>query len=292
MINIMTARLKTAILIICAFVILSFPFHTVMAAESLTLLVHPYLPASELLDRFSPLTGYLTRKSGIRVICSISRDYRTHIDTVGRDAADIAFMGPASYVRMVNKYGPKPILARLEINGSSSFRGVIVTRAGSGMDSITDLAGRRFAFGDPNSTMSHLVPLYLLMQKGITPDDFSSHDFLYSHPNVALGVLMGDFDAGALKEEIFNEYRSRGLKAIAYTPEIPEHLFVVSSSMPEPIVNKLRKIMLSMKNDSEGMSALKSIKKGTTALVQASDKDYDQLRMILKSIRLLTGGNE
>jgi phosphonate transport system substrate-binding protein len=98
------------------------------AAEPLKLGVHPYLPATELVERFTPLAEYLEEKTGRPVEVVISKDYAYHIGLIGKDELDIAYMGPASYVKLVEKYGQKPMLARLEVGGLPMFQGVIVSR--------------------------------------------------------------------------------------------------------------------------------------------------------------------
>jgi phosphonate transport system substrate-binding protein len=248
----------------------------------LTLQVHPYLPSSELLKKFSPLITYLKNKLESEVVCNISGDYQKHIEMVGNDKVDIAYLGPVSYVKMVNKFGNKPLLARLEIKGSPLFQGVIVTHKSSSIRSVKDLKGKRFAFGDPDSTMSYIVPLTVLFDKGINLQDLDKHSFLHGHSNVALGVLMGDFDAGAVKEEIFYEYKNRGLIDLEWTPKISEHLFVTKSSLSDDTINKLRAALLSLRDDPDANRIMSSIKQDITALVPVEDRNYDNLRVILK----------
>ena len=85
------------------------------AGDSLLLWIHPYLPATELIKRFTPLTTYLSDELGVTVEIRIKKSYQTHIDFVARDQADIAYLGPVSYLRVSNKSAPKPLLARLEV---------------------------------------------------------------------------------------------------------------------------------------------------------------------------------
>ncbi len=257
---------------------------TSFAAEPLKLGIHPYLPATELVERFTPLAEYLEEKIGRPVEVIISKDYAYHIDLIGNDELDIAYMGPASYVKLVEKYGKKPLLARLEVGGLPMFQGVIITRKDCACKSLSDLAGMSFAFGDPDSTMSHLVPRYMLIEAGIGLDKLGGYEFLKSHHNVALGVLMGQFQAGAVKEEVFYEYKERGLKALAWTPEISEHVFVTSNKLSARTIEALREAMLDLKNEPVGKAVMSSLKQDVTALVPASDSDYENLRKILSTL--------
>ena len=250
------------------------------ADNGLQLWVHPYLPATELIQRFSPLADYLGRKIGQPVTVQVASSYQAHGDQVGRDLADIAYMGPMPFMQMVSKYGPKPLLARLEVNGSPVFYGMIVVRQDSPLQTLAELKGKKFAFGDPNSTMSHLVPKYMLHLAGIELNDLARFEFLNGHENVALAVLAGYYDAGGVKEEVYHGYRERGLRLLAKSPPVPEHLFVTRSNLPAETVSALQQAMLELKEASGGAEILQSLKKTVTGLGPVRLSDYDMLREI------------
>jgi phosphonate transport system substrate-binding protein len=254
------------------------------AQESLNLRIHPYLPATELIEMFSPLAEYLSESTGYQINITISKDYKNHIERVGKDKTDLAYMGPASYVKMVDIYGKKPLLARLEINGDPTFQGVIIVNKKSTFQSMSDLAGKRFAFGDPNSTMSHLVPRYMLWKAGVDVRDLADYAFLKNHENVALGVLVGDFDAGAVKEAVFYKYRDRGLKKLKKTPSISEHVFVTRKTLSPKIINKLNTALQELRNTEGGHEIMSSIKPDLSGMAKAKDSDYNNLRIILRQL--------
>ena len=254
------------------------------AEETLTLTVHPYLPVKEIITRFTPLADYLGKEIGQPVSVRVGRDYDEHIVHVGKDRADIAFMGPASYVTLVAKYGKKPILARLEIKGQPLFQGHFIVRQDSPLKTLADLKGKRFAFGDRDSTMSHLVPQYMLENAGVTLDKLAYYKFLGSHNNVVLAVLSGDFDAGAVKDEVFDKFSPQGLRSLASTPFFSEHLFITRSTLPPNIIQAVRVAMVKLKDTPRGREILKAVNPNATALVPAVDTDYDNLRQVLKAL--------
>jgi phosphonate transport system substrate-binding protein len=253
--------------------------------ETLILRIHPYLPSLELLDRFKLLANYLSKKIDKKIIIEISKDYDDHIQKIGNDKFHIAVMGPFSYVKMVQRYGKKPILCRFEVNGKSVFKGAIIVSKNSKIKKLEDLRGKRFAFVNPESTMGYIVPLYLLLNEGIYLKDFSSYKFLYNHHNVALSVLAGAFDAGAIKEDVFYAYEKRGLRAIAWSPYISEHIFIASKRLPEKTLKKLEESLIQLKKSEEGIKILRKIQDNLTGFVPASDKDYEYLREIYKKLQ-------
>ncbi len=274
---------------IISFVIIGscLPFFEVGAADKnqLTICIHPYSSATILYRSFSPLAEYLSEKIGEPIAVHIATDYDSHIDTIGTNKYGIGYLGPASYIKLVHKYGKKRILGRQAIEGKPYFQGKIIARKDSAITGLADLSGKRFAFGDPNSTMSHLVPRYMLLEAGIKVEDLADYKFLGNHTNVALGVLSGDFDAGAVKEETFYKYESRGLKAIATTPSLSEHLFVASDNLPESTFKQLRSALLEAHQSEQGLRAIRAIKQHISAFVPANDSDYDNLRVILDTLK-------
>lgn len=252
--------------------------------DGLVLAVHPYLPTTELQRKFTPLTEYLSKEIGVPISLRFAPDYDKHLALIANDKVDLAYLGPAELIRMMSQYGTKkPLLARLEVNGRPFFTGKIVTHSKSGIKSIEDLKNSRFAFGDANSTMSHLVPRFMLQEAGIL-EQLKKYSFLGSHTNVALGVLLEQYDAGAVKEAVYEKYKHRGLRLVADTPPISEHLFVASEQLPDSVVVKIRDAMLNMMGKPDGLSALKSIKSTATGLVPVAETDYDNLRRMLKVI--------
>ncbi len=258
---------------------------TLPAQEPLMFYVHPYLPAAELIKRFTPLTDYLSEKTGLDIKVNVTKDYSEHIKHIGEGIADIAYMGPASYVKMTDRYGKKPLLARLEIEGMPVFRGAIIVRKESPLKTLSGLKGKRFAFGDPSSTMSYLVPLYMLINEGVGNNELSEHKNLKSHNNVALSVLVGDFDAGAVKEEVFYKYEDRGLRVLEWTPEISEHLIIANDFLSLEVIEALRNALLQLKDAEDGSDIMRGIKETVTAMVPVQDGDYDNLRLILNTLQ-------
>lgn len=269
-------------IVLCQSIFLFFTL-TALAEEPLTLWVHPYLPATELIRKFTPLADYLSQKIGKTIRVKVSESYRSHIERVGEERMDLAYLGPATLVKVIGTYGEKTLLARLEVNGSPYFHGMIIARQDSPINTLNDLKGKTFAFGDPNSTMSHLVPLYMLLEADITVDKFKKTAFLGSHNNVALGVLGGYYDAGGVKEGVYYKYRERGLKLLATSPPISEHLFVARKDLPQSTITILRQSMLQLKEES----ILRSIKSSVTGMVPVKNDDYDYLFSVMRHLNKL-----
>lgn len=263
-----------------------FLFHcaTVQAKQELTLLVHPYLTASEIHKKFAPLAGYLTKATGRTIVIKISKDYQDQIEAVGTDQVDFAYMGPNLYIEMTKKYGKKPLLACQEINGQPFLHGMIIVKNNSSISRLTDLAGKRLAFVAPESTMGYVIPRLMLQEAGVDLKQAAQVDFLKGHSNVALAVLNGYYDAGAVKEETFNSYQDRGLKVLAKSPAVHEHLFVGNPQLPEHLINSLSKALHTLHDPT----VLTAICPNLTKFVPVKDSDYNDIRNILATAKPLS----
>lgn len=255
------------------------------ARAELVLGVHPFKPATQLSAAFAPLAAYLSEAVGEPVTLRIARDYTDHIEAAGRGEYAVAYLGPSPYVKLRDTYGPQRLLVRQQIGDRPVFHSKIFVRADSPLRTLPDLVGKRVAFGSASSTMGHYVPRYMLLQAGVDVDALASHRFVSDHVNVALGVLSGEFDAGAVKEDVYYQYEKRGLRAIATSGPIADHLLVAGPRLSDAQVQRLREALLGMNLNPKGQAALQALTPGITALVPVRDSDYDSLRVVMKTLR-------
>ena len=247
----------------------------------LLLAVHPYLPVAEIKARFTPLAHYLARETGRSVTVRVGRTYAEHIDAIGANAVDIAYMGPVPYVKLIATYGKKPLLARQEVAHQPYWRGVIFVRQDSPIHELAELKGKRFAFGDPDSTISRIISLRMLESAGVPQTALGHFEFLVGNKNVALAVLAGDYDSGAVNQEVFDEMSPKGLRALAISPPLADYVFVASSKMQPALQTRLRQALLHLKDTAEGKAIMAAIHPGMTALTPAKDADYDGVRTLM-----------
>ncbi|MEO5332628.1 MAG: phosphate/phosphite/phosphonate ABC transporter substrate-binding protein [Magnetococcus sp. YQC-5] len=244
--------------------------------------VIPLLNSLELTEKFGPMLGYLEKRLGQPVKLKVPANFRLLIDALGENQLEIVYLGPVPYLHLVEQYGLKPILAMEELKGKKDYHGVIFVRQESPIQGLGDLAGKRFAFGDPESTMNHTLPKLMLAHAGVGLKDLAKHAFVGNNQNVVLSVLMGQFDAAGVKEDVYAQYESRGLRVIAKSLPVPNLMFVAGSHMPKEWVERVREAMTSMHQTPEGMAALKKFHADATALIPSQDSDFKPLRAFLQ----------
>lgn len=253
--------------------------------NELVLGVHPYQSAQKVYRSFAPLGRYLAARLGRPVRVEIAADYAAHVHAIGTDQLDIAYIGPVPYLYLAQEYPPaKRVIARQLVHGKASYQGYLFVAADSSLQGLDELRGGRVAMVDPLSTMGYYLPMYLLLQAGIYLDDLGSYRFLESHDNVALAVLSGDFAAGTMREIGFESYARRGLRRLASTPSVPNHVFVASDLMSDADLQRLRGIFLSMADHDDGLGALQAIAPEINGMVAVSDAPFAGVEAIVQQV--------
>jgi phosphonate transport system substrate-binding protein len=251
---------------------------TTWAIDRLIMGVHPYKSATELHSKYKPIADAVSKRLGIPVELQVGKSYDDAVKKVGTGQFDFAFLGPTLYIEASDKYNVIP-LAQIVNKGKASFQGVIIVQKGSHISSLKDLKGKRFAFGSRGSTLSHVAPLYMLLNAGVKLEQLNKYKFVGSHDNVAKAVDTKMFDAGGLMPDVANKYLDRGLTIIAQSPELPEHVFVATKTMDAAMVAKLQRALLTM-----DPALQKGIKGSLTGIQKFTDKDFDVLRKVMKKV--------
>lgn len=256
-----------------------------MTAETLRIGFPPYIAQSKLMDRYTPLAEYLARKLGREPRIVVAKNYEEHIWNIRDQVVDIAFLGAAPYVKLVETDGAQRLLARYEINGQPTFRGIIIVTEVSPIKALRQLHDRRMAFGDPRSTLSHLVPRAILLEAGLAVSELGHHAFLGSHDNVAMGVLMGRYDAGGIAEEVFAEYSGRGIRELTRSKPISTHAFIATARLSDADEQRVAELLQRLADDPAGRRVIDAVGPPVTGFAPASDSDYDGVRGVFQTLR-------
>lgn len=246
----------------------------------LTFGVYPYDTPSQIHQGFEPLMKHLSAELGLPVRIVIAPNYMSHIINIGEGRVDIGFMGPSPYIRARDKYGGVELAARLKMRQDKNDRLVIVSHKDSGIGGLGELKGKTFAFGDYQSYGSHFYPRYLLHRNRVKLKDLKSYDFLGSHSKVVLAVSHKDFDAGGVREDIYEKYRDRPVRVIAGPFAIPPHVIVFRTGLPATVKTRLRKILMRITDEA----ILHSIDPALERFGPVKDEDFRQAREVVEFI--------
>jgi len=238
------------------------------------------IPA-EMVKRLTPLTRYLSIKTGITVNFRASPNLGSAVEDLGMNNTQIAYLTPAAYIEAHEKFDAIPLATPLN-KGKSSFTLMIAVQKDNPIKSVADLRGKKFAFGDKKAILQPAV----VISSGIKLEEFASYDYLNHYDNIAKAVLNGDFDAGIIKDAIAEKFEPQGLRIIYTSVPLPSYIFAVNKNLPPRTIAKLKKAMLALKADTEEHKAiLTAIENGYDGFEVAKDKDFDGIRKLLASVK-------
>jgi phosphate/phosphite/phosphonate ABC transporter binding protein len=244
----------------------------------------PLESPAQMYKKFQPLAEYLSQKIGREVVFKLTPTFSEAVRDIGTGAADICYMTPSTYIEAHEKYGVE-LMAKAVRNGVPYSHTMIVTRKDSQINTIDDLKGRKFAFGDKMSTSSYLVPLYMLSRAGVKLSDLSEHRFLGHHDDVAKAVLLGEYDAGGIRETTAYQFMDKGLRLVKTSEDIPEFNICARPGIDAELKTALKNAVLALVDkDTTTARVLKSIDRDYTGFMDADDRDYDGVRVMMKKV--------
>ena len=240
--------------------------------------------------RFTPLAEHLGRALGRPVEVKVALDFGEAVRDLCEGRTQFAYLTPSTYVLAHGQCGAT-LLATALRRGKPFQHAVVVCRRDARLRALTDLRGRSFAFGDINSTSSHIVPRALLLDAGVSLDQLASYEHLGHHDAVAAAVLRGDYDAGVVMESVAARYEPEGLTTLLQSPAIPEFNICAARELPRGVQETLRDALLALsRSDAVGAAVLEALSADYTGFARSADEDYAGIRAMMRRLGLLGGG--
>ena len=231
--------------------------------------------------RLTPLTHYLSEQLGRKVTLKLSPNMGAAISEVASAGVDISYLTPVAYLE-ARKHGNVQLVAKTVTNGKGSFQLMIVVKEDSPVKTVEELKGRSFAFGDKKALLQRAV----VVGSGIRLEDFSGYKFIGHYDNISRAVLIGDFDAGILKDTTAFKWEQQGLRILYSSPELPPYNIVVSSKVDAETVSMLKQAFLKLDpQNPEHLKIIKSLDKKYDGFAETSDAEYEIVRQLIKPFK-------
>jgi len=222
----------------------------------------------------------------VKIKLQIYSTYDAAIEALVRGEVDFVRFGPSSYITAKQRNPGVQLLAIEEDEGNRRFNGIIFCRDNSQIQSLRDLEGKSFAFGDDNSTIGRYLSQALLVENGVRARDLSRYEYLGRHDLVVTAVLHGRFDAGAAKEGTFNKYKERGLREIVRFDNVTKP-WVARSGLPPELTASLRRGLIAVRDPA----VLQSLGKKLTGFAEVRDEEYEFVRIGMEKSKEFLGAS-
>jgi len=231
----------------------------------------------ETMQRFAPLTRYLSEQAGVRF-----------------EAGEFALTHTNSllYIVLQHNAGLKLVAADKRGHFGARSAGTLIARKDSGIRTLEDIRGKRLVFGPAMAPTGYLAQYDLMLNAGIDPETDLAYYAIpsgsFKHEKVLYGLYFGAFDvaaAPALDLELMaadGKINPDDFVVLAQSPMIPYCTFGSSADLDPAILARVRKALLGLKTqdtveiDGERVKVLQSA--WVEGFEELLDSDYDIIR--------------
>ena len=244
-----------------------------------------------------PFADYLSEKLGMDVNVTLATDYSTIVEAMASGKVDLGIMPPAAYVQARNLDAAEAILSSqlvkydedteepIEGEYTSTFKGEVLVKADSDMESLEDLKGKKIATLSPNSASGYIYPVAEMKDLGIDPLTDCTLTTVNDIPSEMTAVLNGQQDACFVFEGArvvfsskFEGYDLMNDLRVLYLTEgdIPNDAIAVRPDMDDEMKEKIKETFLNMPNDEQGAEAMSLW--GHKGYEEATEEAYDTIK--------------
>ncbi|HEY2381717.1 MAG TPA: phosphate/phosphite/phosphonate ABC transporter substrate-binding protein [Terriglobia bacterium] len=249
----------------------------------------PTTDPGKMLRDAQPFIDYMEQKTGAKITMTIPTNYAAVVEAMANDQVDIAHFGGFTFVQVSARAGARPLVQREQ---DQKFHSLFITQPGSPINSLKDLAGHTFAFGDVNSTSGHLMPEYYMRDAKVDPQVIERALYTGGHDATALAVANKKVDAGAIDENVFQTMMKSGritagqVRVLWTTPPFFDYVWVARKGLDPKVAESFAKALLDLDARNPQQKIILDFL-SAAKYVRANDSDYVRLRQAAKSAGLL-----
>jgi len=234
----------------------------------------------------APLMAYLAKSMGREVNLVVTPTYNDTVEALGKGSVDFGLLGALAYVKAHKQYDVIPLVQRTI---DLQFHTLFICGANSGIRSLQDLNGKKFAFGDVNSASGHLIPYLEMRQAGVEPDKLQ-YRYSGSHGATAKLVESGAVDAGSLDEAVYNSMLADGkldrnkTRVFYTTKPFVDYVWVARKDIDKTTQEKFVQAFLSLR-EGQNEDVLQVLR--GKSFVRANNEEYAIVRLVAQQLKMM-----
>jgi len=194
---------------------------------------------------FQPFTAHLSKCLSKKVVFYQVQNNAAEIEAMrsGRLHVGGFSTGPTAFA--VNIAGAVPFGIKGTAKDFQGYNLIVIVKANSPYQKLSDLKGKKFAHTAPSSNSGHMAPLALFPAEGLVPDKDYKILFSGKHDQTVLGVNTGDYDGGAVASDVFHRMAVRGqvkesdFRVIYRSQKFPTSSFAYAHDLDPKLVDKM-----------------------------------------------------
>lgn len=241
--------------------------------------------------KYEPLRIYLEKKLDRPVELFVASNYAGVVQAMVSGKLDLAYFGGLTYAQALKQVEVEPIVTEIDREtGTEKYYSLIIAGVDSGVNSLADLKGKSFAFGDPSSTSGSLYPRKMLLEAGYDWNrDFAPiKQVVYTggHDATAKAVENGSVAAGGIEGRVLARLEKDGKVDASKIKVIDKRLvqgypWCVSGKLDPKLKEQVRQAFLDI-DDPTLLDLLRASK-----YVSVSANDYAEIRSDAEKLGLV-----
>lgn len=247
--------------------------------QTYTLAVHPLHNPAKLMDAYQPLVDYLnTHLKGSRITLEASRDYRAFEEKYRRSEPDFLLPNPWQTLQAMS-YG---YIVLAMAGDAADFKGLLIVRRDSNLQSPLQLKGRAVSYPSPTALAACIMPQYFLHRSGLRISQDIENRYVGSQESSIMNVYLGKTAAGATWPHPWRAFQrehpveAAQLKVAWETEQLINNSFMIKSTLPLPVAEKVQKLLIELNGTDEGRVILARME--TARFLKAGNADYEIVR--------------
>ncbi len=224
--------------------------------------IHPLHNPKRLMEVYGPVVEYVGRQlPGVRLRLEASRNYDEFDRKLYSGQFDFAMPNPYQTVSAL-KHGYR-VFAKM--GDDAEFRGIILVRRDSGIQTVADLKGRAISYPAPTALAATMMPQYYLHTHGLDVNRDVENRYVGSQESSILNVLRGHVAAGATWPVPWKNFcvehpeLAAQLEAKWETESLLNNSWMVREDVPAEIAQGFEKALLAMSDSEKGRQLLQKL---------------------------------
>lgn len=241
-------------------------------------------------ESFAPieqaLEGALVQRgAGLAVEIVPFAIYGELLAAVAEGRVDVARMESGSYLTALQRAPGIRLLAVERSARGTPRQGVIITSVHGSIDTLDDLRGKTFAFGDEHAAIGRYLPRAALLAEGLRAPDLGAMVYLRRGDKIAAAVRLGELDAGVVDAETFRRANVDGsLRVLAPLVDAPRP-WVARAGLDRQLAAALTAALLDLR-DAQCLRVLDA-----GGFAPATGDTYDQVRAAMIATAAFEAGD-
>jgi phosphonate transport system substrate-binding protein len=258
--------------------------------QSVRIAVLPAYSLEIMTKKYAPFMEYLSRETGLKVEYVSSLSYSHYLGVVEGSRVDFGLQNALIFQILRKTRGAYPVVQALGPKGIPMERGVIVTHANSGIQTIDQLKAKRILTTSERALAGYLAQADRLREAGIDPERDIRIILGGRQDEVLLKLLLGEkADAAFIREDVLEAVRGRvdltRIRFIGYTEYVPTWCLAAFRETDSTVVAKVRKALLNLTTENpEHLRILEGI--GVTGFIPADPERYEKVLQMAAALRL------